>query len=212
MSGPALFTSPEANILSLATDKSGNVYAGSAPNGIVYKITPDGKSSVLYDTPEPNVSALATDSLGNVYAGTSATGTVYRIAPDGTAKRLLGRSAPGIQSLKTDANDAVYAVSGSTVYKINTDDSVQSYVADADEQFLSLALDPASSAVYAGTATVGSVYKIGAAGGERPARRLPVYRPRHRGPLALGDHRLVGGCARRSKCHSPDALRRCRAP
>ena len=160
-----LFTSPEANILSLATDKSGNIYAGSAPNGIVYKITPDGKSSVLYDTPEPNVSSLATDSLGNVYAGTSTTGTVYRIAPDGTVKRLLGRSAPGIQSLKTDANDAVYAVSGSTVYKINTDDSVQSYVADADEQFLSLALDPVSSAVYAGTATVGSVYKIGAGGG-----------------------------------------------
>ena len=120
---------------------------------------------MLYDTPEPNVSSLATDSLGNVYAGTSTTGTVYRIAPDGTVKRLLGRSAPGIQSLKTDANDAVYAVSGSTVYKINTDDSVQSYVADADEQFLSLALDPVSSAVYAGTATVGSVYKIGAGGG-----------------------------------------------
>ena len=120
---------------------------------------------MLYDTPEPNVSSLATDSLGNVYAGTSTTGTVYRIAPDGTVKRLLGRSAPGIQSLKTDANDAVYVVSGSTVYKINTDDSVQSYVADADEQFLSLALDPASSAVYAGTATVGSVYKIGAGGG-----------------------------------------------
>ena len=161
---PPLFTSPEANILSVTTDKNGNVYAGSAPNGIVYKITPDGKSSVLYDVPEPNVSALATDSQGNVYAGTSTIGTVYRIAPDGTAKRLLGRSSPGIQSLKTDAGDAVYAVSGSTVYKINPDDSVQSYVADSDEQFLSLALDTASNTVYAGTGTVGSVYKIGATG------------------------------------------------
>ena len=162
---PPLFTSPEANILSLATDKDGNIYAGSSPNGIIYKITPDGKSSVLYDTPEPNISALATDSQGNVYAGTSTTGTVYRIAPDGTAKRLLGRSSPGIQSLKTDASDAVYAVSGSTVYKINTDDTVQSYVAASDEQFLSLALDPAGNAVYAGTGTVGSVYKIGVSGG-----------------------------------------------
>jgi len=160
-----LFTSPEANILSIATDKGGDIYAGSGPNGIIYKITPDGKSSVLYDTPEPNVSALATDSQGNVYAGTSTTGTVYRIAPDGTAKRLLGRSSPGIQSLRTDAGDAVYAVSGSTVYKINMDDSVQSYVADSDEQFLSLALDTAGNAIYAGTGTVGSVYKIGATGG-----------------------------------------------
>jgi len=163
-SAQPLFTSPEANILSLATSKDGNIYAGSGPDGIIYKITPDGKSSVLYDTPEPNVSALATDTQGNVYAGTSTTGTVYRIAPDGTAKRLLGRSSPGIQSLKTDANDAVYAVSSSTVYKINADDSVQSYVADSDEQFLSLALDPTGNAVYAGTGTVGSVYKIGATG------------------------------------------------
>ncbi len=160
-----LFTSPEAHILSLATDKDGNIYAGSAPDGIVYKITPDGKSSVLYDAPESGISALATDSQGNVYAGTSSSGTVYRIAPDGTAKRLLGHSIGGVLSVKVDAADAVYACTGSTVYKINQDDTVQSYVAASDEQFLSLAVDPAGSAVYAGTGTVGSVYKIGATDG-----------------------------------------------
>ncbi len=160
-SSEAMFTSPEANILSLATDKSGNVYAGSSPDGIVYKIPPDHKSTVFYDAAEPNISALATDSQGNVYAGTSPAGTIYRIAPDGTAKRLLGRASPGISSLKIDGSDAVYAASGNTVYKISADDSVQSYVAQADEQFLSLALDPASNSVYAGTGTVGSVYKIG---------------------------------------------------
>ncbi len=157
-----LFTSPEPHILSLAADKVGNVYAGSAPDGIVYKITPDGKSSVFYDAVEPNISALATDSSGNVYVGTGSIGTVYRVAPDGTGKRLLGRAAPGISCLKADAADSVYASSGSTVYKINPDETVQSFVAQADEQFLSLALDPAGSAVYAGTGTVGSVYKIAA--------------------------------------------------
>ena len=164
-SSQPLFTSPEAHILSLATDKDGNVYAGSAPDGIVYKITQDGKSSVLYDSPEPTVSALAADSLGNVYAGTASNGSVYRIAPDGTAKRLLGRASPGILSLQTDTADAAYAVSGNTVYKINSDDTVQSYVAGADEQFLSLALDTVGNAVYAGTGTVGSIYKIGAPSG-----------------------------------------------
>ena len=173
-----LFTSPEAHILSLATDKNGNIYAGSAPDGIIYKIVPnigrfsvngglptsDPKSSVFYDAPEPNISALATDSQGNVYAGTSPAGTVYRIAPDGTAKRLLGRASPGISSLKPDAADAVYASSGNTVYKVNPDNSVQSFVAQADEQFLSLALDPAGTALYAGTGTVGSVYKLGEVG------------------------------------------------
>ncbi len=64
-----LFTSPEAHILSLATDKDGNIYAGSAPDGIVYKITPDGKSSVFYDAPESGISALATDSQGKSTPG-----------------------------------------------------------------------------------------------------------------------------------------------
>ena len=84
------------------------------------------------------------------------------MADDGTAKRLLGRAAPGISCLKADTADSVYASSGSTVYKINPDDTVQSFVAQADEQFLSLALDPAGNTVYAGTGTVGSVYKIAA--------------------------------------------------
>ena len=158
-----IFTSPEANILSLAVGKDGTLYAGSAPDGIVYKIMPGGSSSVLYDAPEPNITALTTDSEGNVFAGTSGPGGVYKIAPDGTAKRLTGLSSTGVTSLKTSPTDAVYAAAGSTIYKIFPDDSVQSYGAQSDQQFISLALDPAASAVYAGTGTVGSVYKIGTA-------------------------------------------------
>jgi sugar lactone lactonase YvrE len=158
-----LFTSPEANILALATDRDGNVYAGSGPDGIVYKIAPDGTSRVFYDAPEPNISALAVGADGSVYAGTTPTGTVYRISPDGSAKRLLGRAAPGVLSLKIDADGAVYAVNGGTVTKINPDETTQSFsTTTGDEQFLSLALDPTTSAVYAGTGSVGSVYKIGA--------------------------------------------------
>jgi len=162
---PGTFTSPEANILSLATDKDGNVYAGSGPDGIVYKITPDGLSRVFYDAPEPNISALAVGADGSVYAGTTPTGTVYKISPDGTAKRLTGRLAGGIQGLKIDADDALYAVNGGTILKINPDETTQSFsTASGDEQFLSLALDP-SGTVYAGTGAVGSVYKIGADAG-----------------------------------------------
>ncbi|MGI4791396.1 MAG: SpoIVB peptidase S55 domain-containing protein [Janthinobacterium lividum] len=160
------FTSPEAHILSLTADKDGTLYAGSAPDGIVYKIASDGSSSVLYDATEPNITALTTDSQGNVYAGTSPTGNVYRIASDGTAKRLTGLSSTGITSLKTNSTDAVYATAGNTIYKISPDNSVQSYMAQTDQQFISLGLDSGTGAVYAGTGTVGSVYKIGAAGSD----------------------------------------------
>ena len=157
-----LFTSPEAHLLSLAIDKDGTVYAGSSPDGIVYKITQDGKSTVLYDAAEPNITALTTDKDGNVYAGTGPTGSIYRIAADGTARRVLGKLTTGIAGLQADADGAVYAVSGGTVTKINPDDTTQSFVAPDDQQFVSLALDPSTGAVYTGTGVVGSVYAIGA--------------------------------------------------
>ncbi len=159
-----LFTSPETHILSLTTDKAGDIYAGSSPNGIVYKITPGGSNSVLYDAAEPNISALTTDSEGNVYAGTSATGNVYKIAPDGTAKKLTGLPSTGVTSLKTGSDDMVYAAAGGTITKIAPDNSVESYTTAADPQFISLAVDPQTSALYAGTGTGGSVYTLGAPG------------------------------------------------
>ncbi|MBV9848063.1 MAG: hypothetical protein JO250_00095 [Armatimonadetes bacterium] len=162
-SPPPLFTSPEAHILSLATDKAGNVYAGSSPDGIVYKITPQGKSSVFYSTSDPNISALATDSQGSVYAGTTPKGDIFKIAPDGTAKLLSDRATSGVLSLRTDAGDSLYACAGSTIYRIAPDETVQSFTAD-DEQFLTLAVDGSGGQVYAGTGTVGSVYSLGNGG------------------------------------------------
>ena len=166
---PPTFTSPEAHILSLATDKSGNVFAGSSPDGIVYKITPQGKSSVFYDAADPNISALATDSQGNVYAGTTPKGNIYKITPDGTAKLLSDKATSGVLSLRTDANDNLYACAGSTIYRITPDETVQSFTTRDDAQFLSLAADARSGQVYAGTGTVGSVYGLGGGGTGRLA-------------------------------------------
>ena len=159
-----LFTSPEAHILSLATDKSGNVYAGSSPDGIVYKITPGGKSSVLYDATEPNISALATDSQGDVFVGTQPQGNIYKITPDGRTKLLSSKATSGVMSLRTDASDNLYACAGSTLYEIGPDETLQSFTADNDAQFLTLAVDGSSGQVYAGTGTVGSVYGLGSGG------------------------------------------------
>ena len=159
-----LFTSPEAHLLSLAADKAGNVYAGSSPDGIVYKIDSQGKASVFYDAPDPNISALATDTKGNVYAAATPKGNIYKIAPDGAAKLLSGRAISGVLSLRMDANDNLYACSGNTIYRIAPDETVQSFTAGKDEQFLSLATDATNSGVYAGTSTVGSVYNLGTSG------------------------------------------------
>lgn len=156
------FQSPEAHILSLALDTMGNVYAGASPDGIVYKITLDGTARVLYDAPETSIASLATDSAGNVYAGTAPKGTIYKIGADGASKALYDRAASGVMALQTDGGDNLYACAGNTVYRISPDETVQSFTAATDEQFLSLAADRASGQVYAGTAALGALYRIGA--------------------------------------------------
>ncbi len=163
-SAAPLFSSPETNILSLAVDKTGNVYAGASPDGIVYKISPDGSSRVLYDGTEPQISALATDSQGNVYAGTSPKGGITKITPDGYSRLLSDRPTSGVLSLKMDTNDNLYACAGSNISRIGQDETVQTFVAPSEEQFITLGMDASSGQVYAGTSGPGALYAIAAPG------------------------------------------------
>ncbi|MEM1355994.1 MAG: hypothetical protein AAGH88_14060 [Planctomycetota bacterium] len=67
-----LLEAPQSNIISLATDTSGNVYAGTDTDGLVYRIDRGNNPFVLYDAPEAEVSALHVTDDGTVYAGTAA--------------------------------------------------------------------------------------------------------------------------------------------
>ncbi|MGE5609581.1 MAG: hypothetical protein ACM359_10035 [Bacillota bacterium] len=70
-----LLDSNENNILSLITDGKDTLYAGTDPNGLVYRINRKTKDVfVLYDAPETEISALVLDSKGNLYAGTGQAG------------------------------------------------------------------------------------------------------------------------------------------
>ncbi|HEV7297812.1 MAG TPA: hypothetical protein VGN72_00485 [Tepidisphaeraceae bacterium] len=67
-----LFDSIESNLLSLAYDGKQTLFAGSDPNGVVYRIdAASGKAFVLYDANETEISALALDAAGTLYAGTA---------------------------------------------------------------------------------------------------------------------------------------------
>jgi len=66
----------QANILCLAGDATGRVYAGSDTDGFVYRLTPPEEAGgaweafVLYDAPEPEIGALLMRE-GVLYAGTA---------------------------------------------------------------------------------------------------------------------------------------------
>ena len=71
-------TTGQDNVLCLAIDKQGTVYAGTDGEGLVYRITSTGKngntdfnSFIVYDAKEPEIGALFVDANGIVYAGTA---------------------------------------------------------------------------------------------------------------------------------------------
>ena len=81
----ALYTSPSTYLWDLASDAEGNVYAAAGSPARVYKITPDGKASVIFAPQELQVQALAIDGSGAIYAATSPDGKVYKIVHGATS-------------------------------------------------------------------------------------------------------------------------------
>lgn len=66
-------------VLSLAIAKDGTIFAGTAPDGLIYRVHPDGKGDVLYDAPESYVWDLALGPDGALYAGVGSRAGVWRI-------------------------------------------------------------------------------------------------------------------------------------
>ena len=75
----ALSTTPSTYIWSIAADREGNLYAASGSPARVYRITPDGKSTVIFEPQELQVQALVVDKSGVIYAATNPDGKVYKI-------------------------------------------------------------------------------------------------------------------------------------
>ena len=117
----ALLTSASTYLWDLASDAEGNVYAAAGSPARVYRITPDGKASVIFAPQELQVQALAIASDGAIYAATSPDGKVYKIvhgvpapgkAPVAAAPQESSKSvAPGENARPSVAVDPSYSAS-----------------------------------------------------------------------------------------------------
>src|SRR5579871_5336375 len=74
-----LYSTPSTYIWAIAADDSGNVYAATGSPARVYRITSDGKSSIIFQPQELQVQALRVGPGGVIYAATAPDGKVYKI-------------------------------------------------------------------------------------------------------------------------------------
>lgn len=106
----------ELNVSALALGKNGELFAGTSPDGKVYKIDSAGKATVYFEPKEKYIWSLAVMSDGSLAVGTGENGKIYRVraanaAPD--ASLLFDTSETHIISLATDKSGNLYAGSDS---------------------------------------------------------------------------------------------------
>jgi hypothetical protein len=141
----------------------GIIYAGSGHQGKVFRVTPDGKSSVLWTAPQSEIFAVAVDRNGVVWAGSSPNGGLYRLE-GGAAKEVWHSPAHYIWALQPSPDGSMYVATGEPgrVYKVEPSGRAELFYDTGQANVTSLAVGP-NGHIYAGTDPNGILYEIPAA-------------------------------------------------
>ena len=104
--GPGLsemFTTPSTYVWSVAVDKVGVAYVGTASPATVLRIGADGKPFTLFESKDLAVQVVRLGPDGALYAATLPSGKVYKLKPDATAKQDESSATVVFDAAKLDA-------------------------------------------------------------------------------------------------------------
>ena len=153
-----LYSTPSTYIWAVAADDAGIVYAATGSPARVYRISPDGKSTIIFQPQELQVQALQVAPGGVIYAATAPDGKVYKIEHKAGEKSESPKSESKSDSKSSDhaqRDPARPAVDGSW--------TSSEYFAPGTKYIWDLALDKAGN-LYVGTGDRGEIYKVTAKG------------------------------------------------
>jgi len=182
----AVTTTPSSYIWSIATDRSGNLYAAAGTPARVYRITPDGKSAPIFQSQELQVQALAVDDNGIVYAATNPDGKIYKLEAAGepTSQSNDRKGKKPVESNSTWSSSVYFDPDSKYIWDLALDKTGNLYVATGDHgeifrvtpkgehavffksdeaQIRVLAFDPQGNLI-AGSDGSGLVYRISPSG------------------------------------------------
>ncbi len=118
-----LATATEPEVYAVAF-RDGAVYAGTSPNGKVYRIDPEsGKSTVFFDPKQAYIWALQFLDGGDLAVGTGVQGKLFRVTPAGVGKVVFDAPETHIRSLAV-RKDGTLLAGGSgqgRIYEVRPD-------------------------------------------------------------------------------------------
>ena len=149
-----LYATPSTYIWAVAADDAGNVYAATGAPARVYRITPDGKATIIFEPQELQVQTLEVAQGGVIYAATAPDGKVYKI------EHKAGAKAEGKVDSKNAEKDAP---KDSAKPALDASWSSSVYFAPGTKYVWDLLLDKAGN-LYVATGDHGEIYKVTAKG------------------------------------------------
>lgn len=93
-----LFAAPEPGVSALWCDADGTVFAGTSPNGKVYRIA-DGRASELFAPGELYIWSLARAADGSLLVATGASGKVFKVDSGGRGTLFYDSREPHVRVL-----------------------------------------------------------------------------------------------------------------
>ncbi len=156
-----VFNPDQALVLSLAAGRHRTLYLGTGHQGKVFRVTPDGKSSLIFTAPEPDVFALAVGPDGALYVGSSPEGKIYRVTADGKSSVFYNPKAKYIWALAFDSEGRLYAGTGDKgqIFRISPDGQGKVFFASNQTHIMCLAFDSKGN-LLAGSDPGGLIYRI----------------------------------------------------
>jgi outer membrane protein assembly factor BamB len=158
----------ESHFLAMAIDKGGAVYLGSDGNGVLYKRSADGTVRSLYNAYEGEISAIALDKASRVFFATATqrrrpTAGNFEFGDSMDIKEKEQRRQLAAESDDNDDKKKKKDPLKNSVYRLNTDNSIDKIFTMSDTSFHSLAVD-GSGTVYIGSGDLGVLYRVTASG------------------------------------------------
>lgn len=149
-----LFQTGNHTVTSICCDQNGNLYAGVAGEGLIWKYDLLQKTAkVIFDSGQAHVTSLwFSKAEKRLYIGTGEKGAVYSIDGSGNAKAEYQTSDHIVTGAVKDSRGNLYVTTAGQGHFLRIKPNGEVDTLASSEAFYALAHDPSTDAIYAGDA------------------------------------------------------------